>query len=85
MESVKIKFGKQRTRSRLIIYKMLVRRLNRIHVHPPTHKIEVFFFLSVSWRPAKLASVRPEQISGKCSSGYHDVNTSGYKGPGGMS
>ena len=27
------------------------------------------FFWSVTWRPAKVASVRPEQTSGKCSSG----------------
>ena len=42
------------------------------------------FFLSVTWRPAKVASVRPDQTSGKCSSGYNDINTSGYRGPGGM-
>ena len=56
----------------------------RIHAHPPTHKMEVFFF-SVTWRLAKVASVRHEQTSGKCSSGYNDVNNSGYRGPGGMS
>ena len=56
----------------------------RIQAHPPTHKMEVFF-LSVTWWPAKVASLRPEQTSGKCSSGYNDVNTSGYRGLGGMS
>ena len=61
-----------------------IRRLMRIQAHPPTHKMEIFF-LSVTWRPAKVASVRPEQTSGKCSSGYNDVDTSGYRGPGGMS
>ena len=45
-----------------------IRRLMRIHAHPPTHKMEVIFFLSVTWRPAKVASVRPEQTSGTCSS-----------------
>ena len=53
---------------------------------PPVNfsKFLVFFFLSVTWRPAKGASVRSEQTSGKCSSGYNDVNTSGYRGLGGM-
>ena len=34
-------------------------------------------FLSVTWRPAKVASVRHGQTSGKCSSGYNDVNNLG--------
>ena len=51
----------------------------RIQAHPSTHKMEGFLFLSVTWRPAKVANVWPEQTSGKCSSGYNDVNTSGYR------
>ena len=54
-----------------------VRHLMRIQAHPPTHKME--FFLSVTWQLAKVASVRPEQTSGKCSLGYNDANTSGYR------
>ena len=56
----------------------------RIHAHPPTYNMEVFF-LSATWRPAKVVSVRPGQTSCKCSSGYNDVNTLGYRGTGGMS
>ena len=55
-----------------------------MNAHLLTYKMKVFFLL-VTWRPAKVVSVRPEKTSGKCSSGYNDVNTSGYRGPGGMS